>query len=97
MYNSRKLQQRLAVAGGVILGTPHTSAKAQLVRNPGTQRILPCSWDDCTNHGDNRIQVRIPHEKPRWRDPVTGNQEMLIHIFCSDQHKQHYINAHRKQ
>lgn len=65
--------------------------RGKLVRNVATQRVLPCCWDDCTEDGNDRIRVEIPHPTPRWKDSLGGKQEMLIYIFCSDGHRNHYL------
>jgi hypothetical protein len=56
----------------------------ELVRNVTTEQVLLCCWGPCQNPGSNRIQLRRAHENPRWRDETTGQQEMLIYIFCSE-------------
>lgn len=63
-----------------------------LVRNVSTGRVLPCCWSDCERAGSDRIQLQVKHERPRWRTP-DGRQEMLVYIFCSDEHKEHYRKA----
>jgi hypothetical protein len=37
--------------------------------------------------GRSNITVELPHNAPRWRDELTGQQEMLVYIYCSDQHR----------
>jgi hypothetical protein len=85
----RRALQR-ATKGGVVLRRAGTGVK---VRNVETGRVIPCSWDDCMKDGDDTIRIMVDHEQPRWRDPVTGEQEKLIYIFCSDLHKGFYRAA----
>jgi hypothetical protein len=61
--------------------------KVHRVRNVETERVLPCCWDTCQKDGDNRIQVRVPHDSPRW----PGDDLTLIYIFCSTRHRDAYI------
>lgn len=67
--------------------------RAGLVRNVETGRVLPCCWQDCTRDGDNRHRVEIPHPTPRWRDPATGRQEMLVYVFCNEEHKRQFVKG----
>ena len=87
-------RRRLAVAGPPVLLRPGMTGPTagNIVRNVATERILPCCHDDCTANGDNRIQIQVPHERPRWRKK-DGTQEMLIYIFCTEQHKEMYRAA----
>jgi hypothetical protein len=62
------------------------------VRNVATGRVLPCHYGPCQNDGDDRIRVEQPHENPRWRNPVTGEQEMLVRIFCSEVCKRTWLS-----
>lgn len=64
---------------------------AQLVRNQATGRVLPCCWQDCTRNADNRFRVEVPHNQPRWKDELTGKQEMLVYTFCGDRHKLMFV------
>lgn len=63
------------------------SRKKQLVRNPGTGRVLPCTWQDCEDDGDNRFQIRVPHDSPKF------DGEKLIYIFCGEPHRQMYARS----
>lgn len=75
---------RAATQGGVLLRPGGTGTK---VRNVETGRVLPCCWDDCEKEGSTRFEIQVPHPQPRWKDPQTGKQEMLVYIFCSEAHK----------
>lgn len=66
------------------------------IRNAAGKPI-PCCYSDCTRNADNRYKVAIPHDHPRWRDPVTGLQEMLIYTFCGDPHKDMWIEETRRK
>lgn len=83
----------LAQHRGVILG----GSARKLVRNQLTGRVLPCCLEDCQKDGDNRYQVRVPHEDPRWRDEASGTQEALIYIFCSPRHQDLWMAYYKKR
>jgi len=86
----RRALQR-ATRGGVLLRKGQNSGTK--IRNVETGRVFPCCWDTCEIPANVNIEVRVPHEQPRWRDPLTGEQEMLIYTFCSEGHKSMYIRA----
>lgn len=109
MSNRRRLDpahragRDAAMAGGVLLRPPATDpvilrpgGSGTKVRNVQTGRVLPCCWSDCQEDGNDRIQVQLPHDQPRWRDPKTGAQEMLVYIFCSDEHKAFWFDQVRQ-
>lgn len=75
---------RAATQGGVLLRPGGTGTR---VRNVETGRVLPCCWDDCMKPGSTQHEIQVPHPTPKWKDPKTGNQEMLVYIFCSAEHK----------
>lgn len=57
-----------------------------LVRNQTTGRILPCCWDDCERHGDDRIKVVRAEGAPG---------DTTTYIFCSGRHRSMWETAHR--
>lgn len=63
----------------------------RLVRNQLTERVLPCCYGPCDADGDARVRVEVPHNQPRWKDEATDKQEMLVYIFCTDEHKRLYL------
>lgn len=67
------------------------SRRPQRVRNVATGRVLPCCWQDCERLGDNAFRIEVPHSQPRWRDPVTGKQEMVVYVFCGDPHRRAFV------
>lgn len=85
---------REASRGGVILGG--LKDRVLRVRDAVTGRIYPCCLEDCRKDGDQRHQVQIPHEDPRWRDEVTGKQEMKVYIFCSEGHKTLWVAYYKR-
>lgn len=90
MSNRRKLELPPGLIGPPRIVRPAIKGTTgHKVRNVATGRVLPCCWDDCTADGDDRIRIEVPHDKPRWRT-ADGKQEMLVYIFCSDEHKGHY-------
>jgi hypothetical protein len=87
---TRRALQR-ATRGGVLLRPGQNSGTK--IRNVETGRVFPCCWDVCERDANVNIEVRVNHEQPRWRDPVTGEQEKLIYTFCSEAHKGFYVQA----
>jgi hypothetical protein len=81
---------RNATKGGILLRPGGTGTK---VRNVETGRVLPCCWSDCEKDGSSLITVEVPHNQPRWKDPTTGAQEMLVYIFCSQAHKTEFVKG----
>lgn len=77
-------RSRLWLPGGV-------PRQTQRVTNQITGRVLPCCWQDCTKPGDNNYRVEVKHNQPRWKDPLTGKQEMLVYIFCGQRHKEMFV------
>jgi hypothetical protein len=61
--------------------------------NPVTGRICPCNWADCTRPADDRYRVEVPHNQPRWKDPLTDRQEMLVYTFCGEAHKLEFVRG----
>lgn len=53
----------------------------------GTRHVM-CAWDDCENDGVELHQVRI-----NYGTPVTPH--VVRHVFCSERHKQYWINSVR--
>jgi hypothetical protein len=73
----------------VKLWTP--KANIPRVRNAAGNPILCCNgFDQCDQLADARVKIEIPHESPRWTDPATGKQEMLVYTFCSDKCRRSY-------
>jgi len=70
----------------------HTRGRPVLVRNVETGRVLPCNWADCERPGDDRIQISIPHNAPRWRT-LDGQCEQLIYVFCSERHRAYFARG----
>lgn len=73
--------------GAVLLG----AGADNKIRNKDTGRIFPCCWTDCVVDADRRYYVEVPHETPRWIDPTTGKQEMVVYTFCSEAHKEFWL------
>lgn len=79
-------RSKLILPGGV-----SRPGHTQRIINQATGRICPCCWSDCMRKADNRFRVEVPHNQPRWKDPVTGKQEMLVYTFCRDSHKALFV------
>ena len=58
----------------------------QLVRN-AHGKPLPCVWDDCWEHGDNRHRVEVDHDAPKFKG------EKLVYIFCSERHRDYWRHS----
>lgn len=73
----------------------------QLVRNPGTGRVLPCCWDDCERPGDNRVQEQVADGVFTEADLVSplmlDTPKRFTYIFCSERHRAYWRNSHRDQ
>lgn len=48
---------------------------------------LPCCWDDCWAHADERYVYVIPHDQPKHPG------DTLTYVFCSDSHKTFWLSA----
>lgn len=51
------------------------------VRSRRSPDGILCLWDDCDKLGDAHIDIRIPHETPRW------DGERVIYVYCSENHR----------
>lgn len=52
-----------------------------------------CGWDDCDNDGiwSNRVRVNYGRD-----DPMNGGGRYdTWYVFCSERHRQYFINSHR--
>jgi hypothetical protein len=52
-------------------------------------RHVMCAWDDCERDGFDLHQVRINYG-------TAATPHVVKHVFCTDRHKQFFINSHRK-
>jgi hypothetical protein len=48
---------------------------------------IMCSWDDCERYGVMLYGVRIPYGVP-------PHDYTVIHVFCSERHKQYFLHGH---
>jgi hypothetical protein len=79
LYRERDLSDAMRTylaQGGQLLA--RAIPGAHTVRNVNTGQVLLCCHPPCEYPGDNRIQIAIPHQAPRWFG------EKLIYIFCSE-------------
>lgn len=53
----------------------------------GTKHVM-CAWDDCERDGYDLHQVRINYGK-------AATPQIVKHVFCTERHKQYFINSHR--
>jgi hypothetical protein len=54
----------------------------------GGSRHVACAWDTCESDGVDLHQVRVNYGK-------NGMDHIVKHVFCSDRHKQYWINSTR--
>jgi hypothetical protein len=52
-------------------------------------RHVMCAWDDCERDGFDLHQVRINYGKAL-------TPHVVKHVFCTERHKQFFINSHRQ-
>lgn len=76
------------------LVTPHLGGAVPVGRHvvdtsDGT--TLDCCWSDCEKAGLTLYRVRIYEGD----NPATGERIYSWKVFCTDRHKQYYINAPR--
>lgn len=48
-------------------------------------RHVMCAWDDCERDGVDLHQVRLDYG-------ADGTPHVVKHVFCSERHKQYWIN-----
>jgi len=53
----------------------------------GAKHVM-CAWDDCERDGVDLHQVRINYGK-------TATPHVVKHVFCTERHKQFFINSVR--
>jgi hypothetical protein len=54
----------------------------------GGSRHVVCAWDECEKDGVDLHQVRVNYGK--------GDTPHIVkHVFCSERHKQYWINSVR--
>lgn len=58
-----------------------TTGRPVRVRSRRSPDGILCLWDECDRLADARIDIRIPHETPRWEG------ERVIYVFCSENHR----------
>lgn len=71
---------------GLLLGKP----RPKIVRNPHGVPLL-CMYRDCQDPGSDDIRIGTPAMDPQWPGQLT------IKIFCSQRHKQMYIDDNVKR
>jgi hypothetical protein len=54
----------------------------------GGSRHVMCAWDDCENDGVELHQTRVNYGKAE-------TPHIVKHVFCSERHKQFWINSVR--
>lgn len=72
--------------------TPHLGGAAVVGRHvvdTSDGETLLCCWSDCESRGVTLHRVRIYEGV----NPVTLQPIYSFKVFCSDRHKQYYINA----
>jgi hypothetical protein len=51
----------------------------------GGAKHVMCAWDTCEKDGYELNQVRINYGKP-------GTPQIVKHVFCTERHRQYFIN-----
>jgi hypothetical protein len=54
----------------------------------GDKHVM-CAWDTCDRDGYELHKIRINYGKP-------GSPHIVWHVFCSDSHRDYFINNLRK-
>jgi hypothetical protein len=54
----------------------------------GGSRHVMCAWDDCGNDGVELHQTRVNYG-------TSDNPHIVKHVFCSERHRQFWINSVR--
>lgn len=67
----------------------HAIAEKKVINlDHGGARHVMCAWDDCERDGVDLHQVRVNYGK--------GDLPHVVkHVFCSEKHKQYWINSTR--
>lgn len=55
----------------------------------GGAKHVMCAWDDCEHDGYDLHQVRVNYG-------TAEHPHVVKHIFCTDRHKQYWINSTRR-
>jgi hypothetical protein len=55
----------------------------------GGSKHIMCAWDDCENDGFEMYKLRINYGKAE-------TPHYVMHVFCSDRHKDYFINSARR-
>lgn len=53
-------------------------------------RHVMCAWDDCEHDGYDMHMVRV-----NYGADAGPNAHVVKHVFCTERHKQFWINSHR--
>lgn len=60
----------------------------------GEVSFIPCAWDDCESDAVQLHQARFhDHPRPMRCDDLLAKH--LIYAFCSEGHRQLWLNGHR--
>lgn len=54
----------------------------------GDRKIM-CAWDECDRDGYELHQVRVNYG-------TAATPHVLKYVFCTERHKQFFINSHRR-
>lgn len=52
-------------------------------------RKVKCAWDECDRDGYEMHKVRVNYGTPEM-------PHILNYVFCTERHKQYFLNSHRK-
>lgn len=67
----------------------HAIAEKKVINldHAGARHVM-CAWDDCQRDGVDLHQVRVNYGK-------ADTPHVVKHVFCSERHKQYWINSVR--
>lgn len=74
-----------------VRGTAHALLTRKVIIREGEQqggKIL-CGWDTCDHDGTMLHHVAVNQAKPGFP------RQLARYVFCSERHKQYWLNAHR--
>ena len=54
----------------------------------GDRKVM-CAWDECDRDGYELNKVRVNYGTPQ-------SPQVVSYVFCTERHKQFWINSHRK-
>lgn len=66
----------------------HARISRKVINLDRDSKVL-CAWDECSNDGYELHKVRVNYG-------TAVAPHILNYVFCSERHKQYFINSHRR-